>query len=172
MKRYNFKVFLVVLLQFLFVGRSFGQTNKMEERNQLISKLNNLKARPVKTVLAVLDSAEVFAQKGDTLVLSALINLTYKSDGYVSEALGTILGELFLHKTDYFLNYLLTRNEDQQKHIATMAFYMDGGGMRPDDFNKLELKLKKLKKRKEIKMVKLANVCLLVLYEVKKDVYN
>ncbi len=172
MRKHIYIILWVILLGLLFVNKSFGQTNKINERKQLITSLNNSKELPVETVLAALDSADIFVQKEDTLVLSALFNLTFKSDGAVSELLGTILGELFLHKTDFFLNTLLKRNEEQQKHIAAMAFYMDGSGMLPDYLNNIELKLREVKKRKEIKFVKLANLCLSVMYEVKKEVNN
>ncbi|MCF8299278.1 MAG: hypothetical protein K9J13_17145 [Saprospiraceae bacterium] len=49
-----------------------------------------------------------------------------------------------------------------------MAFYMDGSGMPTDDFNNIELKLKELKRKKEIEMIKIADLCLSVLYEIKK----
>ncbi|MCF8299279.1 MAG: hypothetical protein K9H48_20995 [Melioribacteraceae bacterium] len=104
MKTYKYKILLVVCFQLLFLTEGFCQSTKTEKRNQLIAELNNLKELPADTVFDTFNSADAFVQNGDTLVLSALFNLTFKSDGYISASVGSILENLFLQKTDFFLS--------------------------------------------------------------------
>ncbi len=139
---------------------------------QLISRFDHFRELDAEVVLATLDSADQLAQKGDTLVLSELFNLSFKSDGYISEYVGTILGDLFLQKTEFFLNSLLNRTDDQQRQIATMAFYMDGSGMEPKDYDIIERKLKKIQMKEKDQLAHVAKICLSAMRHVKKELHD
>jgi len=160
------------MFQFLIFFGANCQEMQIDDHEQLINRLNKFRDLPDELVIASLDSANILIQKHDTLMLSTLFELTFESDGYVSELLGTILGELLLQKTEFFLNNLQKWPKEQQSHIVAMAFYMDGGGMSPDSFEKIELKLKNLKKSNERNLSDLVKICLTTLQEVRNEVEN
>jgi hypothetical protein len=172
MRRHRYNVLCLIGLQLIVACGCCCQTARVDERNQLIGRLQHLQGLPDEIVLATLESADERVQKGDTLVLSALFDLVSETDGYVAEFLGTILGELILHKPEFFLNALLTRPKEQQSEIAAMAFYMDGGGMPSKDFDKIEQILTNIRVSKQQHLAELAKICLTALREVRKEVQN
>ena len=172
MREYQISILIITMFQFFIFFGVNCQEMQIDDHEQLINRLHNFRDLPDELVIASLDSADLFIQKGDTLILSTLFELTFESDGYVSELLGTILGELFLQKTEFFLNYLQKWPKEQQSHIVAMAFYMDGGGMSSDNFEKIEIKLKNLKQSKDRNLSELVNICLTTLQEVRNEVEN
>jgi hypothetical protein len=112
------------------------------------------------SVLMVLNAVSHRASRGDRKALSALFDLSSKSEGYVSEALGTVLGNLLLKKTNFFLRSLSVRPAEERKHIALMAFDMDGGGMPEADRQSINTTLKGLASGKDSRMSKAAKSCL------------
>ncbi len=159
----------VACLLLFIVSSGFCQTNSAEKRQSLMSRLNHFRDLPDEVVIHTLDSAGQRAQEGDTVVLSVLFDLTFKSDGYVSELLGTILGDLFLKNSDLFLNSLSMRTSEQQRHIASMAFYMDGSGMAMLDFRTAEARLKSYRSSKNLKLSATAKECLVALRRVQRE---
>jgi hypothetical protein len=162
---------LIILLAFLipfYINESFCQQNQFNNHKEIVYQMHHLRGLSDDVVIATLDTADNLVQNGDTLILSELINLSFKSDGYVSEYIGTILGDLILNKTEFFLNALINKTEEDQKRIATFSFYTDGSGMPLTDYDKIEAKLKKIKLNNHNKLSKVAEICLTALKEVEK----
>ena len=171
MTHYRQIILCLSSLQLVVVCGSLCQSTN-DERHQLINRLQHFRDLPDEIVVAALDSADVRVQREDTLVLSALFDMTAESDGYVSELLGAILGNLFLQRTEFFLHSLLTRTREQQSDIASMAFYMDGGGMSSHDFQQIEVRLRAVQQSKEQNLAELARICLSALQAGRKEVQN
>jgi len=152
---------LIILLAFLtqfYISESFCQQNQSDNHKQIVYQMHHFRDLSDDVVIATLDTADNLIQKGDTLILSELINLSFESDGYVSEYIGTILGDLLLNKTEFFLNALIHKTEEDQKWIATFSFYTDGSGMPQTDYDKIEAKLEKVKLNIHNKLSKVAEI--------------
>lgn len=160
---------LIILITFLtqfFIGEGFCQQNQLDNQKQIVNQMHLWRDLDDNVVIATLDTADKLVQNGDTLVLSELINLSFKSDGYVSEYIGTILGDLMLNKTEFLLNALIHKKKEDQKWIATFSYYTDGSGMPQTDYDKIEAKLIRIMLNDQNKLSKVAEICLTALREV------
>jgi hypothetical protein len=163
-------IIFVAWFSILFITVGYSSQISDIDKSKLIEKLHNFEKLDNKNKFSVLDSADIYVQAQDTSVVSLLFDLTFNSDGIISEMVGTILGTLFLNNTEFFLENLSKRTEYQQSHIAAQAFYMDGSGMPPLWFDKIEQKLKEMASDKENEFYQIANVCLSSLKIVKNHI--
>jgi hypothetical protein len=117
----------------------------------------------------MLNTAGHRASNGDRKALSVLFDLSSKSDGYVSKAVGSILGNLLLKKTRFFLRSLSLRSTEERKHIALMAFDMDGGGMPESKSQAIEKTLVGLVSGRDSRLSRAAKSCLQALDLVRRQ---
>jgi hypothetical protein len=151
---------LVVPLTLVVVGSIYSQTVGDQSRDSLIYRLTHFRDLDDATALNAFDTAFKQVVAGDSVLLSDFFDVSFISDGYISESVGTALGTVLLVKTNMFLNMLSLRPAKQQRHIAIMAFYMDGGGMSPKDFAKARKLLNEFKSDKRVKVSTAAANCL------------
>jgi hypothetical protein len=143
---------LVVPLTLMMVGSAYSQTVGDQSRDSLIYRLTHFRDLDDATAEDAFDTAFKQVVAGDSVLLSVFFDVSFISDGYISESVGTALGTVLLAKTNMFLNTLSLRPAKQQRHIAIMAFYMDGSGMSPKDFAKARKLLSEFKSDKRAKV--------------------
>jgi hypothetical protein len=148
---------------------AFPQARHRQSTDNLGQGLQHFREMKPDSVLKILNTAGHRASNGDRRALSALFDLSSKSEGYVSEALGTILGNVLLKKTNFFLRSLSLRSAGERKHIALMAFDMGGGGMPESDSQALEKTLLGLASGKHSRLSRAATSCLQALDLVRRQ---
>ncbi len=146
-----------------------GQNKDTTEREHLISMVRNFWNLQDSAAIFTMNKAAGFAESGDTTILNLMFDLVYKSDGYVSEGLGSHFGSLFLSKPEYFIKCASNRPKPNQKSIAELTFAEDGGGMRPEEFIQARNYLKKYQSFKNSKIRSSAILFLEVLENVYKE---
>jgi hypothetical protein len=119
-----------------------------------------------------MEDATIYAERGDTIIFSLLLDLVPRSDGYVSEGLGYNLASLFLKRPKYFLKQISRRPIDEQKGIATLTFFADGGGMQPEEFVKAYSILNKYLGSHDIEIHSTVNIFLSAIKYVRIELKN
>jgi hypothetical protein len=167
--------FLIILLFLLYVfplSLSGQSRNRSEREHLLVILKKDFRQLQDSVVIITMDKATKYAGNGDSLMFSLLLDWAPHSDGYVSEGLGYNFGELFLHKPEFFLKCVCKRPIAEQKAIASLTFFEDGGGMRPEEFIQAEITLKKYRSYKNSQVRSTATLFLSILEYVRKEVNN
>ena len=120
--------FLSLLCVLIFAGSTNAQNIKLTR----LTALSNLKlctSNPKKDSSDCEDSArflEKLYEEGDRSLLTPLFNAGLKSDGALSEELGTFYADVLFSKTKDFLVTLSLRPKKEQKTLAFLAVSADG----------------------------------------------
>ena len=155
------------------VSLIFGQSREIEVRDTVLFKLKSLlNLSDDNVIIRTMDDATAYAEKGDTILFSILLDLVPRTDGYVSEGLGYNLASLFLNQPEFFLNQVSKRLSNDQKYIATMTFFADGGGMRDEEYVRADSILIKLSGSSNIQIRLTAHLFIPVLKHVREQLKN
>ncbi len=164
------KILVFILVFILFQVKIISQENNCETDSlvRLIETLD-LSGTNDEFVLSLLDSAFQVIEKENLSVLESIVELGKRSDGYVSSYLGFGFGSLLINEFDKYVELISQLNEKDQELIGRFAFYMDGGGMNIEDYDKVEIKLEKLNKSNSQLMSQLAKIHLKLLQKIKSE---
>lgn len=99
-------------------------------------------------------------EHGDKELLHPLLDAGLKSDGALSQSLGSFYGELLAKHPKTFMTALVKRPVPEQRELAFMAGVMDGSGMPEDKLRKVRTALRQLAAQKQTRLVSVVNLCL------------
>ena len=99
-------------------------------------------------------------QQGDKSVLPKLMDVTPRSDGALSEALGDFFNELLCDQPKTFLQAVARRPRAQQDKLLLLAAAADGSGMGGRKLASLRQRLAPLARQPNASLATLAKRCL------------
>lgn len=137
-------------------------TPSARDRNHVVSALRECTRKtPSNDCEIVVEQAIRMFGRGDKTLLKPLLDLGLKSDGGLSEMLGSFFGEDVLLKSPrLFLSGIARRPRREQTALAFLAGAMDGGGMSKDMLRDVRRKLRPISQLQNDPLAPVAKICL------------
>lgn|GEM_PF-3582882 len=131
-------------------------------RNKAVSALRKCtRLTPSNDCEIVTQQAIRIFKQGDKALLKPLLDLGLKSDGSLSEMLGSFFGEDVLVKTPrLFLSSIARRPRSDQAALSFLAGSMDGSGMPKNMFRDVKNKLRRILRLQYDPLAPVAKICL------------
>jgi hypothetical protein len=171
--KYYIKIFIIIIILSLLSlsQRAFTQKNDNQNRKSVIHNLTHLDLKnfPDSLWQETFDRAFHYIQKGDRKIFSLVLELSKKSDAALSELLGAYWGDLLINNTKLFLELALEKSMADQKQLATLALYMDGGGMRNEEYEQVEKNLNKFLLSRNPKIANISKSYLSLMHDIRND---